>query len=80
MNFTVEIKGSQKRELEVEIYINYQGLESLIKRLELLRKNGGHTHFMTPSWSGNDLTEEKTIASNDLVNHLRITVVPTSSN
>jgi hypothetical protein len=76
MIFTVEIKGDPKRDAEVEVYLDDEALHLLIKRLELLKRNGGHTHFMTPGWAGNDLTEEKMVSSNDLINHLRITVVP----
>ncbi len=76
MIFTVEIKGCQKRDAEVELYLDDEALELLLKRLELLKRNRGHTHFMTPGWAGNELTEAKLVSSNDLVNHLRITIIP----
>jgi hypothetical protein len=62
----------------VEIHCDEEGLDSLIERLSTLRKRGGHEHLMTPAWAGNELTEEKQNASNELVNHLKVLVWPTS--
>ena len=41
----------------VEVVCDRDGLTLLIKRLQLLLSRGGHEHLMTPSWSGNELTE-----------------------
>ena len=58
---------------EVAICCDEQGLEVLINKLERLRRKNDHIHLMTPSWAGNELTEQKQ-GGNDyqLVNHLRI--------
>jgi translation initiation factor 2 gamma subunit (eIF-2gamma) len=60
---------------EVEIYCDHEGVELLIKRLLSLRNKPGHEHFMTPSWAGNELTEDKQGGKeNILINHLCIAV------
>lgn len=56
----------------VEIHFDQEGLDLLIGRLESLRQRGkqDHEHLMTPSWAGNELTEEKQGSDNELINHL----------
>jgi len=76
MIFTVELKGDPKRDAEVEIFLDEEALQLLSRRLALLQKTRSHTHFMTPSWSGTELTEAKMNPASDLVHHLRITMVP----
>ena len=41
----------------VEVVCDRDGLTLLIKRQQLLLRRGGHEHLMTPSWSGDELTE-----------------------
>jgi hypothetical protein len=47
---------------ELEIHCNQEGLELLLKVLNRLDAAKSplprHDHLMTPSWSGNELTEE----------------------
>jgi hypothetical protein len=73
MILTVEY--SPKAE-DVEIFCDREGLEVLLKKLNFLGKNGGHVHLMTPSWAGNELTEETQGNGTDLINHLRIAIKP----
>lgn len=77
MVFTTEYN---KKDGIVEIYCDKEGLEFLIQRLFTLKKNGGHEHLMTPSWSGNELTETKQAVDNELINHLCIILKPEKSN
>jgi hypothetical protein len=73
MLLTVELN----REGEcVEIFCDREGFEVLQRALDGLRRKGDHVHLMTPSWAGNELTEDKQIESNELVHHLRITMTP----
>jgi CYTH domain-containing protein len=68
--FTVELNKPEER---VEIYLDGHGLSMLIRSLErLLQSEKEHEHFMTPSWAGNELTEEKQGLNTHLVNHLLI--------
>jgi hypothetical protein len=61
---------------EVAICCDAEGLERLIAQLEKLRHKRDHTHLMTPSWAGNELTEEKQGGKDYvLVNHLRVVKV-----
>ncbi len=73
MLLTVEY--NDKNEV-VEIHCDKEGLDSLIEKLESLRKHGGHDHLKTPSWAGSELTEEKQGAENLLINHLYILLWP----
>lgn len=79
MRISVEIGDYREPEnnkpQEVEIYCDKEGLEYLIKELSKLKNNGDHAHFMTPSWGMNDLSEDKFVAKNDLVHHLKLTLI-----
>ncbi|MFN8598016.1 MAG: Imm32 family immunity protein [Anaerolineae bacterium] len=73
MLLTVE---HNKREDSIEVFMDKEGLDFLSKRLETLRKHGGHEHLMTPTWAGNELTEDKQGKNNDLIHHLRLILQP----
>jgi Immunity protein 32 len=66
--FTVEL--NQKQET-VEIFLDDEGIDRLIRLLTRLRGKRTHDHFMTPSWGGEEL-DEGTHGENKLVNHLII--------
>lgn len=70
---TVEIN---KKDESIEIFCDKEGLELLTKKISILSEKGGHVHLMTPSWAGNELSEEKQGLQNELVNHLRIVLKP----
>jgi hypothetical protein len=77
MILTVEVLGRsgnlEETISEVAICCDREGLDFIIKKLELLRAKPDHVHFMTPSWAGNELGEEKQGGDDyTLVNHLRI--------
>lgn len=75
MKLTVELqKGSSP---EVALCFDREGLDLLIRKLEWLRSRVDHLHLMTPSWAGNELTEN--IVGGDryqLINSLRLVRVP----
>lgn len=76
MTFTVEIKDVQQPDrCEVELYLDREAIEDLIKQISFLESSGDHAHFFTSAWGGNPLTEAKHKDENTLVNHLRITLV-----
>jgi hypothetical protein len=56
----------------IEIHCNKAGLESLLSSLQRLLKTRDHEHLMTPSWSGNELTEKKQGDTNLLINQVTI--------
>lgn len=72
MLLTVEY---DEREEELDVVCDPDGLDKLIKELNKLRTNGGHIHLMTPSWAGNELTEERQTPNNLLINHMRVVLV-----
>lgn len=59
---------------EIEIHANKEGLRYLIDQLNnmYLSNKNDHYHLMTPSWAGNELTEEKQNEASTLINHVRI--------
>ena len=71
MNLSVELEKANHP--EVAICFDKEGIDLLIRKLEKLRDSPGHTHLMTPSWAGNDLTE--IVVGGDkyeLINSLRL--------
>jgi hypothetical protein len=78
MLLTVEKEKSDQG--EVAICFDEEGLEFLIKQLSNLRGKRDHTHLMTPSWSGNELTEGLQGGDRyELCNSLRLVSLPTSN-
>lgn len=74
MTFTAEIKGVQQPDCcEVELYLDREAIDDLMKQLSFLNSKGAHAHFFTASWGGAPLTELKQKEGNTLVNHFRIT-------
>ena len=70
---TVEYSKSDSSDVNkdvVEVYFDNDGLDLLLRKLNQLRVNGGHEHFMTPSWAGAELTEDIQGSGNTLINHL----------
>lgn len=63
-------------ESQVNIYCDKEGLDLLLRELVILEKRGGHAHLMTPSWAGQELTEDRHDTSAELVHHLRIVLKP----
>jgi CYTH domain-containing protein len=72
MTLTVEFTTVPNSTGEVTVFCDEKGLEVLIEQLSILKKHRGHVHLMTPAWAGRELTEDKQIQSNALINHLRI--------
>jgi hypothetical protein len=58
---------------EVDMYLDREGLASLLSQLTLLSMNKtDHVHWMTPSWGGNHLSEVRHRADSQLVHHLEV--------
>lgn len=64
-----------------EVYLDEEGLDLLVDRLEKLREHArpGHDHLMTPSWVGTELTEGKQGAHNELVHMLTLHYRPAAN-
>ena len=77
---TIEIRDAEKArdgQAEVEIFCDQEGLSLLLRQLEFLKKGPAHVHLMTPSWAGNELNETRLGKETVLINHLKITLLPT---
>ena len=74
MLLTVEIKdGTDVIQTEAAVCFDDEGLEYLVDKLLRLRGKKEHTHLMTSSWGGNELSETKQGGAEfELVNHLRL--------
>jgi hypothetical protein len=58
---------------EVDMYLDREGLTSLLSQLTLLSTDKtDHLHLMTPSWGGDHLSEERHRADSQLVHHLEV--------
>lgn len=76
MTLTIEHLLKPGTSGEIAIMCDADGLAALVEQLEILRRNGGHVHLMTPSWAGTELTENKQIEGSVLINHLRVVLLP----
>jgi hypothetical protein len=58
----------------LEIHLNDEGLDELVRRVERLRSSSesGHDHLLTPAWGGTELTESKQNASTKLINKVTV--------
>ncbi len=75
MLFTVELKDAtshKEGKTEVELYLDKEALEDLVKQLSFLKKEGDDLHFMTQSWGSGQLSEDKQNPTNTIINHLKI--------
>lgn len=75
MLFTVELKdvtAHKEGKTEVELYLDKEALADLFKQLSFLKKKGDDLHFMTQSWGGGQLAEDKQNPKNMIINHLKI--------
>jgi hypothetical protein len=68
-------KASESR-TKVEIFCDPDGLTELLKQLGHLKTSSSHVHLMTPAWAGNELDERTFGTGATLINHLRISMVP----
>ena len=78
---TVEIRDAKDASVggaQVEIYCDQAGLDLLLKELGYLKAGSSHIHLMTPGWAGKQLGEKTYGDETQLVNHLRITMLPSS--
>ena len=57
---------------QLEIHGNRMGIQELINLLSRVVDTSSHDHLMTPSWGGNELTEEKQGESNNLINKVTV--------
>ena len=76
---TIEIRDAEKASAgmaEVEIFCDTEGLALLLRQLKHLQAGSSHVHLMTPAWAGNELDEKAFGKGTELINHLRITMLP----
>jgi hypothetical protein len=61
---------------ELEIHCDREGLNTLMRALRRLADSKSplprHDHMMTPSWAGDELTEEKQGERNTLLNRVTL--------
>lgn len=75
MLFTVEIKdgaGLKEGKTEVQLFLDKEALADLLQQLSFFKKKGDHAHFMTQSWGGGELSEDKQNPESTIINHLKI--------
>lgn len=58
----------------LEIHGNRKGLEKLKSVVEslLAKPDCDHTHLMTNTWGGEELSNKKQCAENEIINHVKI--------
>jgi hypothetical protein len=80
MTLTIELV-SKSNEPVIEIYFDREGLNTLKYFIEKIEKHNGpyHEHLMTPSWSGDALTEILIGEGNVLVNQVTMSLLAEAS-
>lgn len=61
--------------LQLMVFGNKEGLESLINSIEKVIKYNDHDHLMTPSWAGYELSEEPQGENTQIMNKVTITII-----
>ena len=78
MHLSVEIVKAKNQNDEpcvVEVYLDKEGLDTLIYNLNEVKKDlseGEHVHLKSESWGGSELSDEKKGSNNISVKHLKI--------
>jgi len=61
---------------ELEIYVDKEGVTSLIAQLELLCSNKtDHVHLMNESWGGSHLSPGVHNSENSEINHVKVVLI-----
>lgn len=69
----VELDESDEPKDVVSIYMDQEGLDEIISRLQLLRRDeGDHLHLMSESWGLGDLSESQIGKNSRVVHHLKL--------
>ena len=79
---TVEIRDAQEvssGRAEIEIFCDPDGLNLLFKHLRFLQTGSTHVHLMTAAWAGTELGDKPNGGGTQLINHLKITMLPPKS-
>ena len=72
---TVEFELDESNEPKdvVSIYMDQDGIDEIISRLQLLRRNkDDHLHLMSESWGLGDLSESRIGTNSKIVHHLKL--------
>ncbi|UTW45363.1 immunity protein 32 [bacterium SCSIO 12696] len=57
---------------ELSIHFDDLGLNNLISVLLQIKEKAGHEHLMTPSWGGNELSEDRQSEESRLLNRITL--------
>lgn len=57
---------------QLEIHADKNGLVELKKQLDFLSAGQSHVHLKTPSWAGDELTEEAQCKGDLVIHHVKI--------
>jgi hypothetical protein len=57
---------------QIEVHGDEDGIRMLIKQLEILLSKEEHIHLKTPSWGGDELSEEVQGENHHIINHVKI--------
>lgn len=59
----------------IHVFADQEGLGTLQQEISHLLAGSSHTHLMTPSWAGNELTENKHLEHTILVHQVNVNTV-----
>ena len=70
-NFLLSFEISKDGD-ELNIHCDDTGLENLLSIISQIKGKVGHEHLMTPSWGGNELSEDPQSEDSHLLNKVTI--------
>lgn len=79
LTFELQRGKNSKYPDQLEIYLDSEGLESLLAQLRFLREGRtDHVHLMSESWGGTHLDDHPQRANSVMVHHVRIQMCPSA--
>ena len=72
-DYLLTFEWDYKNEI-LEIHGNQKGLEKLKTLIDslLAKTSNDHSHLMTESWGGDELSDDKRCLDNEIINHVKI--------
>lgn len=77
LSFELKGSGADGNPDEMEIFVDDDGLKSLMSQLKfLLERQTDHVHMMAESWGGSHLSEEPQGKKNISIRHVKVLKIP----
>ncbi len=73
ISFEVKTTESSISPVELEVFLDKDGLAILLRKLEALQaKHTEHVHMFSTSWGGHELEDQPTVLGSSAIQHVKI--------